>query len=76
MCLAVPVKIIEVFENGMARVEKDGVKFDVATVLTPNVEVGSDVLVHAGFIIEKISVEDAAEKNALLKEFYEKTGRK
>jgi hydrogenase expression/formation protein HypC len=75
MCLAVPVKVKKVNENETARVEVDGVKLNVGTILVDNIKEGDWVLVHAGFIIEKLTDEVANEKIELFKEFYEKTGR-
>lgn len=77
MCLAVPVKVIEIIpQDGMARVDMDGVKLDVATILTPEVEIGNFVLVHAGFIIERLTDQVAKEKLDLFDEYYKKIGRK
>ncbi len=76
MCLAVPVQIIDFPREGVAKVEMDGVKLEVATVLAPNVEVGNYVLVHAGFIIEKLTDQDANEKLELFDEYYKRIGEK
>lgn len=76
MCLAVPVKVIELPRDGVAKVDMDGVKLEVATILAPDVEIGNYVLVHAGFIIEKLTDQVAKEKLDLFEEFYQKTGRK
>ena len=72
MCLAVPVQVDEIFEDGKARVELDGVKLDVATALVEDLKVGDYVLLHAGFIIQKITKEDADDKLALWAEYHER----
>lgn len=60
MCLAVPMKIIEI--NGFRAVaESEGVRTEVDTSLSPDVQVNDKVLVHAGFIIEKLDEETARE---------------
>ena len=70
MCLAVPVKVLEVIDNMHAKVEIDGVKLEVASGLVDNVELGDYVLIHAGFIIEKVSNEEAQEKLKIWDEYY------
>ena len=52
MCLAVPMKITELKDGGMAAVTVMGTTRDVALDLTPQAQVGDYVLVHAGFAIE------------------------
>lgn len=60
MCLAVPGRIISV-KNDNALVDFQGNRLDVCSVLTPEVEVGDWVLVHAGFAITRISERAALE---------------
>ncbi|MCK5071956.1 MAG: HypC/HybG/HupF family hydrogenase formation chaperone [Bacteriovoracaceae bacterium] len=76
MCLAVPVKVLEKTGKSMARVEMDGVRLEVSTALCPEINVNDYVIIHAGFIIEKLEHEDVQEKLALWEEYYEKTGQK
>ncbi|MBN1114601.1 MAG: HypC/HybG/HupF family hydrogenase formation chaperone [Oligoflexia bacterium] len=76
MCLAVPVRIIEISDEKTAVAEKDGVKISVSTMLLEDKpSIGDFVLLHAGFAIEKIREEDFTEKQKLWDEFYKKTGR-
>lgn len=72
MCLAVPVKVLELIDEKKAKVEIKGVKLDVSTAFTPDVAVDDYVIVHAGFTIEKITPEDAKDKLALWDEYHEK----
>lgn len=69
MCLAVPVCVVEIPAEGKARVEMNQVRLDVSTALFPQVKVGDYVLIHAGFIIEKISEAQAKETLAILDDF-------
>lgn len=71
MCLAVPGRIESLDGGGMATVDMMGARRTVSVDLLPNVEVGDFVLVHAGFAIETISPEDAAETLALVQELIE-----
>jgi len=70
MCLAAPVQVLEIQNDGRAIVEKDGVKFAVSTSLFPDLKVHDYVLVHAGFIIQKIDNEEAEERIEMINELY------
>lgn len=74
MCLAIPAKVIELKENCLATVDILGVTRDIAVDLTPDVEVGNFVLVHAGFAIEVVDAEYAQETIDLIKQFPELVG--
>lgn len=68
MCLAVPMKITEVKDDGMASVTVMGTTREVALDLTPQAQVGDFVLVHAGFAIEIVDAQYAEETLALINE--------
>ncbi|MBO7701349.1 MAG: HypC/HybG/HupF family hydrogenase formation chaperone [Eggerthellaceae bacterium] len=61
MCLAVPMKVTELLDGGMAHATAMGAERDVAIDLTPQVQVGDYVLVHAGFAIEIVDEQYAQE---------------
>lgn len=67
MCLAVPMKVVEL-EGSFGKVEVEGVKRKVSFQLLPEVKLGDYVLVHAGFAIEKINEEEAKRTLELLTE--------
>lgn len=71
MCLAIPARVREINENNLATVDILGVTREVSLDLTPAAEVGSFVLVHAGFAIEVVSEEYAQETLDLIKQFPE-----
>lgn len=71
MCLAIPAQVKSINENNLATVDILGVTREVALDLTPSAEVGSYVLIHAGFAIEMVSEEAAQETLDLIKEFPE-----
>ncbi len=56
MCLAISAKILKL-KGEYATADFGGVRKDVNILLTPNVKPGDNVLVHAGFAIEKLSKE-------------------
>ena len=66
MCLAVPMQILEIKDNGMARVTAMGAERDAALDLTPQAAVGDYVLVHAGFAIEVVDQQYAEETLELI----------
>lgn len=66
MCLAVPMKVIEI-EDNTATVEVSGTKRTVGLdIIDPLPEVGDYVIVHAGFAINII---DEQEAQTILKDF-------
>lgn len=71
MCLAIPAQVKSITANNLATVDILGVTREVALDLTPSAEVGSYVLIHAGFAIEVVSEEAAQETLDLIKEFPE-----
>lgn len=70
MCLAAPVRVIEIQDNGTAVVDKEGVRFSVSSSLFPELEPDDYVLVHAGFIIQKIDQVEAEERIELINDLY------
>jgi len=58
MCLAVPSKIIEM-NNGVAKVDVDGVVREASLMLLDDAKIGDYVIVHAGFAISKVDEEAA-----------------
>ncbi len=66
MCLAVPMKIEVLGEDGVATAELDGARYDVNCALIENARVGDYIIVHAGFAIEKL---DEAEARARIELF-------
>jgi hydrogenase expression/formation protein HypC len=67
MCLAVPGQIIEI-EGTKAKVDFGGVTREADITLVPDAAKGEYVLVHAGFAIERLDEEEAAETFRLFRE--------
>ena len=74
MCLAIPAKVIEFEDGGLANVDILGVTRQISTDLTPNAKVGDYVLVHAGFAIEVVDEQFAEETIDLIRQFPELAG--
>lgn len=71
MCLAVPGKIVSLDEGAQATINVMGVTRDISVRLTPEAQVDDYVLVHAGFAIQVIDAEEAAEAIRTLQELDE-----
>ncbi len=69
MCLAIPAKITSLDEDGLATVDILGVTRSISVDLTPQAKEGDFVLVHAGFAIEVVDPEFAAETLDIVKQF-------
>ena len=64
MCLAVPGKIVSIFEEDPPEVRRGkvdfaGVQKEICLAFTPEATVGSYVLVHAGFALSVVDEEEA-----------------
>lgn len=70
MCLAIPGKVVKI-NGSTALVDFNGVQRDVVIGLCPNVELGSYVVVHAGYAIETVDEEEALKSISLWKEIIE-----
>jgi hydrogenase expression/formation protein HypC len=69
MCLAVPMKVIEI-DGPMAQVEEAGVRRSARVDLVEGIKVGDYVIVHAGIAIERMEPEEAAETLKLFAELF------
>jgi hydrogenase expression/formation protein HypC len=68
MCLAVPMKLIEIQADGLGTAELEGVRTKVNLSLLEEVQVGEYVIIHAGFAIEKLDEAEALKTLDLLNE--------
>lgn len=69
MCLAVPLKIVSLEGDGKHAVgEAAGLTQKVRVDFLPGIAEGDYVMVHAGFAIEKLTPEQAAENLACIEE--------
>lgn len=68
MCLAIPARVVLISDNRMAEVDIYGVTRTVSLELTPDAEVGSWVLIHAGFAIQVVDEQFASEAWELIKQ--------
>ncbi|KKY02161.1 MULTISPECIES: HypC/HybG/HupF family hydrogenase formation chaperone [Paraclostridium] len=66
MCVAIPAKVIELYE-GESLVDFGKIKKRINTFFIEDIKVGDYVLVHAGCAMEKISEEYAKETLEIFK---------
>jgi hydrogenase assembly chaperone HypC/HupF len=67
MCLAVPMKIVEI-KGSEGFVESSGLKRKANFSLLKSPKIGEYVLLHAGFAIERIKEKEAKKTLKLLRE--------
>jgi hydrogenase expression/formation protein HypC len=73
MCLAVPMKVIS-REQIVGIAEIAGVKKEINFMLIPEAEIGDYVIVHAGFAIQILNVEEAEKTLSLFREMADLVG--
>jgi hydrogenase expression/formation protein HypC len=74
MCLGVPGKIIEIYDQGglkMGKVDFGGVVRETCLAYVPEAKVGDYTLIHVGFALNLIDEEEALETLDLLKQIGE-----
>ncbi len=74
MCIAVPGQVVSINPLNMATVDFGGTTRAASADLVPEVVVGDYVLVHAGFIINRLDEEEAQETLKLFRRYMEMTG--
>jgi hydrogenase expression/formation protein HypC len=71
MCLAVPGKIIEIYETDglkMGKIDFGGVQREACLEYVPEARVGEYTVIHVGFAISRLSEEEAMASLELLRE--------
>ena len=69
MCLAIPGKVVDSFEQRglrMAKVQFGGITREACLEYVPETQVGDYVLVHVGFAISRVDEEEARRTYELL----------
>ncbi len=69
MCLAIPGRVVQVYEAGgmrMAKVQFGGVTREACLESVPETREGQNVLVHVGFAISTVDEEEAKRTYELL----------
>lgn len=59
MCLAVPVRVAALLGDQWIEIEVGGIRTRISSALIDEVAIGEYVIVHAGFAIARLDVEQA-----------------
>ena len=68
MCLAIPVKVVEMLEGDQATVDVGGVRKAISLALVDGIAVGDYVIVHVGYALNRLDPEEAQKTLALFDE--------
>ena len=71
MCLAVPMKIVRILDDGRAVVAQDQLETEVDLTLIDNPNVGDYVIIHAGYAIDLLDLQEAEQRLELFRSMYE-----
>ncbi len=74
MCLAIPVKVVELREGDQAMVDVGGVRKEISLALVDGITVDDYVILHVGYAIQKLDPEEAEKTLALFAELGENLG--
>jgi hydrogenase assembly chaperone HypC/HupF len=64
VCIAIPARVVSVDADG-AEVEMRGRRRRVSTILQPDLRPGESVLISNGMIVERLSEDEAAERDEI-----------
>jgi len=59
MCLAIPVRVVELTGGDSAIVDLDGVRKKISLALVDGVSVGDYVILHVGYALARLDPEEA-----------------
>ena len=65
MCLAIPVRVVELRDDEMAIVDLDGIRKEISLALVDDVRVGDYVILHVGYALARLDAEEAERTLAL-----------
>lgn len=67
MCLAVPMRVSRIVDEETAVVSQGETKLEISTALLQDVRLGDYVIVHAGFAIDILDLQEAEERLELFR---------
>ena len=65
MCLAIPVRVVELHDEQMATVDLDGIRKEISLALVDGVGVGDYVILHVGYALARLDADEAERTLAL-----------
>ena len=68
MCLAIPVKVVELRPEQMALVDVGGVRKEISLALVDDIVVGDYVVLHVGCALQRLDPQEAEETLKMMAE--------
>jgi len=68
MCLAIPAVVVELRDGDSAVVDLDGVRKEISLALVDDIAVGDYVIIHVGFALQRLNVDEAERTLALFRQ--------
>jgi hydrogenase expression/formation protein HypC len=68
MCLAIPVRVVELLDEATAIVDLDGIRKEVSLALVDGVRVGDYVILHVGYALSRLDPKETERTLALFAE--------
>ena len=65
MCLAIPVRVVELLDDGTAVIDLDGIRKEISLALVDGVRPGDYVILHVGYALSKLDPDEAERTLAL-----------
>ncbi len=65
MCLAIPVRVVQLLDETTAVVDLDGIRKEISLALVDGVQVGDYVILHVGYALSRLDPEEAERTLAL-----------
>ncbi len=65
MCLAIPVRVVEIKADDLAIVDLAGIRKEISLALVDGVEVGDYVILHVGYALTRLDRDEAERTLAL-----------
>ena len=59
MCLAIPVRVVELLPGDLAVVDAGGVRKEISLALVEDVAIGDYVILHVGYALQKLDEDEA-----------------
>ncbi len=68
MCLAIPARIVEIRDGDLAVVELGNIRKEISLALVEGIQEGDYVIVHVGYALQRLDVEEAERTLSLFRE--------
>jgi hydrogenase expression/formation protein HypC len=65
MCLAIPVRVVELRDESTAIVDLDGIRKEISLALVDGIQVGDYVILHVGYALARLDPGEAERTLAL-----------